>query len=139
MIFNSDFKGVMQTEDYIRTYMSKSSDGRFLARVREEVLYSEMCGMSFPRHHYFFEMFHLKSQQLFAAGILKFEETRFQNRRYDKIRIESDGPKVLSLKMLEPRFVIWVSSLSLAFAAFVFEWLFALKEYLIAKFSTTSF
>lgn len=44
-----------------------------------------------------------------------------------------DEPKVLTMSHLEAGFMIWLGSLSLAFVAFMGEWLIKVMEYFIVK------
>lgn len=86
------------------------------------------------RHHHFFGVLDLKTQQLIEGGIVPFYKDVLPVEgwnRYKHLFIEK--PKVLNMRMLEPGFVIWTSSLSFALVAFMFEWLMTLKDFLVVK------
>src|SRR5690349_9522965 len=96
--------------------MAIKTKGQFADRVRKEVLVTTMCGIKLRSHHHFTGILDLKSQQLFTAGIIQHEtevawkyEIRKQRLKHSII----EGPRVLNMKMLEPGFVIWLTSLTL--------------------------
>lgn len=107
--------------------------------------------MIFPRNHKFFEIFDLKTQQLFTGGIFlhhaenykKYWDPNYYKRPelLTKDYLENiypakftDGPKVLTMAdHLEAGFVIWILSISFAFVVFIIEWIIRLKDYLVCK------
>lgn len=92
-----------------------------------------MCGMKFSRHHHFTYIFERKSKQLFTGGIFPYyadsKTSNSDQKRYK--HLYSDKPKVLNLRMLEPGFVIWTTSLLLAIITFISEWLMTLKDLIV--------
>jgi len=112
--------------------------------LKKEELPIEICGLKFPRHHHFFEAFDYKMQQLFTGGLLwvrngslKFN-TQWPSSDAKYFRT-LDEPKILNLKILEPGFVIWTSSLLFAVTAFIFEWLATFKDFLVMKYILKAF
>lgn len=131
-IFNPHFKGVFQTEPLSTSLYSSLTNGRFEPRVRRDVLFVEMCGLKFPNHHHFTGIFERKSKQLFEAGVIQVKMNDLLYQIFDHWFV--DEPKVLDLKKLEPGFVIFIASVALATTAFVFEWLSALRDYVIVRY-----
>lgn len=141
-ITNPKFKGVVQTDAILMAALNEWTNGLFLKRIKKTVLYFNFCGMEFPSHHHFFGIFDLKSQQLFTAGLAttyeKLMDFRYNNPDRHK-HLYISKPQVLTMRKLEPGFVIWLASLSLAFVALTLEWLTTLKNYLVMKYVLLAF
>lgn len=109
------------------------STGRFASRIRKEVLFIDMCGMSFPNHHHFTGIFDRKSKQLFVSGQIQYKSVltlnSYRNFTYSTVQ----GPRVLDLRKLEPGFVICMTCATLALIAFLFEWMRTLRDYLFIR------
>lgn len=140
-IFDVTFKGAVEVTLSNAVLLSIETKGRSLARYRKQVLFIEMCGMRFRKHHQFIGIFDQKTQQLFTGGFIEHflrEETEQLNwKRF--ANLYPKGPTVLNLKKLEPGFVIWISSVSFALIAFAFEWTLAFRDYLVMKYLLKSF
>lgn len=118
---------------------------KILETLKTQDLDITICGLKFPRHHPFCEIYEHKLQQIFATSSWNnglrshgFLETQWPSPNLKRFRTFNE-PKVLNMKMLEPGFVIWTSSLLLAVAAFIFEWLITLKDYIVTKYILEAF
>lgn len=145
-ILKPEFKGVMQIDYFIMRAMMKLTEGRFSTRIRKEVLYVDVCGLRFVRHHHFTGIFDLKLQQLFTAGIVPhYHEAAYSQScspgslREGYNRIRDGESKQFNMRMLEPGFVIWIASLSLTLIAFIFESLVTLKDFLVFRYILLAF
>lgn len=142
-IFDPNYKGAIQNDAVMMFMMRTWTAGRYNSRVRKEVLYVEMCGMKFPNHHHFTGIFERKSQQLFDAGFFQWLEHEIEyatsQAKYKHLYWWLGRPRVLDMRMLEPGFVIWMASFSLAFLAFALEWIALLKNYFVAKYVLCAF
>lgn len=111
----------------------------FIENLKKEEFAASLCGLKFPRHHPLFEIYDQKLQQIFSGQFL-YERRELFNQQWTQWRLRTiDTPKVLNMKMLEPGFVIWTLSLLLAVAAFIFEWLVTLKDFLVMQYILEAF
>lgn len=140
-IHDPNFKGGLQVnQDYLIAF-TRFSKGLFLDRVLKETLYTEIVGLELPKNHKFFEIFDKKIQQLFNAGIVDYYRDEFvqftKPKRYK--HLHNSKPKVLTLKILEAGFVVWLISLFMSFLAFVGEWTVRIKDFLVFEYILEKF
>lgn len=117
----------------------KASEGVLFERFLDDRFIQNSYGVQFAKNHKLFNIFDAKMQQLFESGLVNvFAEPWFKYLNpkhpwYKHLRNLNEGPKVLTLEHLQAGFIVWLCSLSFAFAAFGFEFIFKYKDCLIIQ------
>lgn len=130
-MFYPSFKGGIQIDEGFKRHFSELTNGDFLKRILKEDLYTEMCGLAFPRFHRLLNVFDQKFQRLVSGGIIDYH---FKNYfELPKPPKKNAGPKVLTFDHLEAGFVIWLVSIIIAMTSFICEWIRTLIEGLLVE------
>lgn len=112
----------------------KESKGKLLGRIIKGTSPTAKF-MVFPRNHRFYESFNKEIQQLLPTGIINHLAGNLGNeinsRKFANLTLENVQP--MSLKHLEAAFVIWLVSLLFPIAAFIVEWIFRLRDFIVFK------
>lgn len=147
-IYDPTFTGGVQLHTRYIYSIAFQSNGEIVKRLLREPFITEFCGMEFPRNHKLFYVLDHKIHQLFEAGITEYLASygkkrldpnvykkpksftrEYLHNTYEKLFPE--GAQILTMDHLEAGFVIWIACVFLAFAAFIFEWMMMLKNFLI--------
>lgn len=121
------------------------TNGAILNRLFRGSFLFEPCGLEMPDSSKFFDVFELKTQQLFTAGIIDFyveHDKKYLDPNFYKKRklltkeyleeiypkLFNRGPGVLTLKHVEAGFVIWIVFLVLSLIVFLIELFLKSKE-----------
>lgn len=155
-IYDPTFTGGVQLHTRYIYSIAFQSNGEIVKRLLREPFITEFCGMEFPRNHKLFYVLDHKIHQLFESGITEYLASYGKKRldpnvykkpksltreylynTYEKLFPE--GAQILTMDHLEAGFVIWIACVSLAIAAFIFEWMMMLKNYLITWYVLQAF
>lgn len=144
------FKGALHIHSRLINGYARDTRGEIIKRILKEPFITEFCGMEMLRNHKLFDVFDLKTQQLFASGIIDYHAAYNKEhlklnyykspRLFTKDYLENtypksfpEGPNVLTLEHLEAGFVIWITCLCLTLAVLLCEWLIIMKEFIVFR------
>lgn len=122
-VFDPTFEGGIEVGSFSLTRQTFFTKGKFIQRVLKDRISQEMCGMQILRNHRFFSTLSRKLDQLWTGGILNFYNIAWQKfgdpKRFEHLYVFE--PQVLTMKHLEPGFVIFLVSLLVSLISFIIE------------------
>lgn len=132
-MYDPHFKGVFHlSSKYLKGVVS-SSNGNILQRMFKTSILGTTHILVFPRNHRFFESFNRKIQQAVAVGFIDQFADDFKDitnkKRFLHLKLVEEKP--MNLEHLEAALFIWMVSLVFPIAAFIAEWIFRIKDFIV--------
>jgi hypothetical protein len=123
------FKGVFYLlSDHLSDYIMKSS-GQILKRMIKDAMIGSSKLLVMPHNHRFFDIFNEKIEETIPYGLIdhfsKDDKDSFNQKGFAPSSIENFKP--MTLEHLEAGFVVWIITVMVPIAAFVFEWVVKFK------------
>jgi hypothetical protein len=120
--------------EHLSDYLGNSS-GQILKRIITDTMFGSSKLLVMPHNHRFFEIFYEKTKQIIPYGLIdhfnKDTKDAFNPKRFAQPSIENFKP--MTLEHLEAGFVVWIITLMVPIAVFIFEWIVNLKPFIVFR------
>jgi hypothetical protein len=136
-IYNHRSRTVFYLQSIYLAHTIEQSKGKILDRIiMEKLPWTAPLTLDFPHNHRFYESFNHKIQQMVTAGIIDhFGDDDYKDilnlKRFKPAQF--DVMKPLNLSDFEAGFGYWLFSLIFPIAAFIGEWIFRFRDFIVFR------